>query len=283
MIESHSLAPGESKLFVECDHEEPQVFELAGGRAVLMTHSGPGRGRPNEDAAALISLGPETAILAVADGAGGMPAGGAASRLALEALLQTVEGAKPGDLRNAVLDGIEAANERILARGNGSATTLVVATIDKGHMRTYHAGDSTGLVTGQRGRLKHLTVAHSPTGYAYESGLFDELEAAEHPDRHLVNNMLGIPELRLEIASALPLAARDTVVLASDGLLDNLLLDEVIGLICAGPLPTSTGDLFRRCREHMIDGFGAPPPHPDDLVLLTFRPTPQSTRLTVVK
>lgn len=283
MIESHSLAPGESQLFVECDHELPQVFEVAGGRVVLMTHSGPGRDRPNEDAAALISLGPETAILAVADGAGGMPAGGAASRLALEALLKAVKGAEPEDLRAAVMDGIEAANKRILSRGTGSATTIVVTTIDKGHMRTYHAGDSTCLVTGQRGRLKHLTVAHSPTGYAYESGLFDELEAAEHPDRHLVNNMLGIPELRLEVGSALPLAPRDTVVMASDGLLDNLLLDEVIGLICAGPLPVATADLFRRCREHMIDGFGAPPPHPDDLVLLTFRPTAQSTRLTLVK
>lgn len=282
MIESHSLAPGESKLFVECDHEAPQVFELAGGRAVLMTHSSPGRGRPNEDAAALISLGPQTAILAVADGAGGMPAGGAASRLALEALIETVSGTKPEELRIAVMDGIEAANEQILSRGNGSATTLVVSAIDKGQLRTYHAGDSTALVTGQRGRLKHLTVAHSPTGYAYESGLFDELEAAEHPDRHLVNNMLGIPELRLEVGSALPLAPRDTVLMASDGLLDNLLLDEVIGLICTGPLPSATEGLFRRCREHMIDGFGAPPPHPDDLVLLTFRPTPQSTRLTVV-
>jgi len=38
MIKSHSLASGESQLFVECDHEVPQVFELAGGRAVLILH-----------------------------------------------------------------------------------------------------------------------------------------------------------------------------------------------------------------------------------------------------
>ena len=282
MIESRVLTPGQVEMAIECEDEEPRIFEIAGGRAALITHSGPGRGRPNEDAGVLISLGPETAVIAVADGAGGMPAGGAASRLALEALVSSLTGADPNRLRIAILDGIEAANGKIMARSNGSATTLLVAEIHKGHVRTYHAGDSAALVAGQRGRLKLLTVSHSPTGYAYESGLFDELEAAEHPDRHLVNNMLGIPELRVEIGSPLLLAPRDTLLLASDGLFDNLLLEEVIGLVCTGPLHEATADLYRRCRDHMEDGIGAPPAHPDDLVLIAFRPAAQSTRLTIL-
>ena len=58
------------------------------------------------------------------------------------------------------------------------------------------------------------TVAHSPVGYAEEAGLLDREEAIHHAHRHLVSNMLGMPEMHIEVGPPLTLDARDTIVLA---------------------------------------------------------------------
>lgn len=276
MSAARPLQEGEADLAADLDLTEPRLFELPGGQAALITHGAPLPERVNEDAAAVVAIADGISVFAVADGAGGMPAGGTASRLALEVLLERVKRANPDELRSAILDGIEAANREVLALRNGSATTLVIATVEKGLIRTYHAGDSVALLAGQRGKLKHLTVSHSPTGYAYESGLLDELQAADHPERHLVNNLIGTSDFRIEIGPEIPLAPRDTLLLSSDGLLDNLLLEEVLGIACTGPIPASTLELFQRCRAHMGQPEGSPTPHPDDLSLILFRPTPHS-------
>ena len=67
-------------------------------------------------------------------------------------------------LRTAILNGIEAANDAVLALGNGSATTLTVVTIEGKIARSYQIGDSEAIVVGQRGRIRAQTMAHSPTG-----------------------------------------------------------------------------------------------------------------------
>ena len=280
MSEVLSLKDGEAQLAADVDLSAPRLFEFAGGQIALITHGAPIPERTNEDAAAVVAVGATSAVFAVADGAGGMPAGGTASRLALEVLLDALKRANPDELRSAILDGIEAANREVLALRNGSATTLVVASIENGIVRTYHAGDSVAVLAGQRGKLKHLTVSHSPTGYAYESGLLDELEAADHPERHLVNNLIGTADLRIEMGPEIPLSPRDTLLLSSDGLLDNLLLEEVLGIACTGPLGPSALDLFQRCRTHMSAPEGSPAPHPDDLSLILFRPTIHSARVS---
>ena len=49
-------------------------------------------------------------------------------------------------------------------------------------------------------------------------------------------NVIGSSDMRVEVGPALQLAARDTVLLASDGLFDNLYIDEIVDTIRRGPL-----------------------------------------------
>ncbi len=86
-------------------------------------------------------------------------------------------------------------------------------------LRCYHVGDSELLAVGQRGRIKQRVVPHSPTGFAVEAGLLDEDEAVRHDQRHVLFNVIGSLDMRVEVGPALELAARDTVLLASDGLI----------------------------------------------------------------
>ena len=132
-------------------------------------------------------------------------------------------------LRTAILNGIEAANEAVMALGNGSATTLTVVTIEGLIVRSYQIGDSEALVVGQRGAIKLQTTAHSPTGFAVEAGFLDQREALHHEERHLVSNFLGSPDMRIDVGAGVELQSRDTVMIASDGLMDNVHLDEIMG------------------------------------------------------
>ncbi len=252
--------------------EAPERLGIAGGEAILFTRASPDRDA-NEDAAGLFPLGPG-GVLAVADGVGGLPAGESASRTVLECLWDALLAADPSaeSLRGSILDGIEAGNQALLANGSGAATTLAVAELRGRELRTYHVGDASILLVGQRGRIKCQTVAHSPVGYAQEAGLLDEEEALDHDQRHLISNAVGTPDMRIEVGSPITMAPRDTLLLATDGLFDNLLLYEIVEAIRRGPLDRATHTLQTTCRRRMR-GEEPGPSKPDDATLVLFRAT----------
>ena len=181
---------------------------LTDGAAAVFSTRSPLKTTPNEDAVAVIPCGEGAAVLFVADGVGGGPAGEQPSTHAVEVLRRTLAGSvRDGDLlRTAIINGIEAANDKIQELGLGAATTLAAVEIQDNQVRPYHVGDSMILVVGQRGKIKLQTISHSPVGYAVESGLLDESEAMHHEDRHLVSNLLGTPEMRIELGPTIPLA-----------------------------------------------------------------------------
>jgi serine/threonine protein phosphatase PrpC len=185
------------------------------------------------------------------------------------------------ELRTAILNGIEAANRRVGDLGVGAATTLSVVEIRAGRVRPYHVGDSRILIVGQRGRIKHQSISHSPVGYAIEAGLIDERDAMHHEDRHLVSNTIGSPDMRTEVGPEIEMARYDTLLIASDGLFDNLHIDEIIGHIRFGAFPRAADGLLEHSRERMQSprptgdsearaGAHAPS-KPDDLTFIVFR------------
>ena len=93
-----------------------------------------------------------------------------------------------------------------------------------------------------------------------------------HEDRHLVSNVLGASDMRIEIGSWMALARRDTVVLASDGVLDNMHVDEIVDTVRAGPLVSVVDRLASTCRRRMLQPVEGQPSKPDDLTFLVFRP-----------
>jgi serine/threonine protein phosphatase PrpC len=265
------LAGMKPQLYLEMDMQAPEILPLAGGEACVFTQRRPGRESANEDAAAIIPCNMDSGVIAVADGLGGLPAGNLAAGLALQHLSEHVDGQHGDAQREAVLDGLELANEAILASGQGSATTIAVVGIDGTTVRAYHAGDAMILITGQRGRIKYQSMAHSPTGYAEASGMLDEESAMFHNERHLVSNMVGMAGMRIEMSPPVELAPRDTVVVASDGLFDNLYIGEIVDLVRIGPLEVAAGRLLDRCRERMAGSDSNHPRKPDDVAFILYR------------
>ena len=247
-------------------------YQLAGGTAAVYTCRSPGKMTPNEDVSAFVPRSPDQGVLIVADGLGGHANGGQASRLAVEQVVKSLENLDPQveELRPAILDGIESANTAVCALGNGSASTLAIAEIRSGVVRTYHVGDSAILLTGSRGRIKLQTIAHSPIGYAVESGMIDEADAIYHEDRHMISNVIGTNNMRIEIGSPIRMAPRDRLVLASDGLLDNLFPHEIVEMVRIGPVSRAVVRLAGEALSRMVTESANVPSKPDDLTIIGF-------------
>ncbi len=262
--------------FSQADFEQPLSASFLGGKATFFTARAPDKTTPNEDCLALIPFDADSGVLIVADGLGGLPAGSTASQLAVDTMAQVLDEAASADipLRDAILNGIEQANQAILAQGSGMATTLAVVEIQGHTVRHYHVGDAMIMVTGQRGKVKAYTVSHSPVGYAVEAGMLDEDEAVHHEERHIVSNVVGATDMHMSIGTTLQLATRDTLLLASDGLFDNLYREEIVELIRKGPQSKAASQLVVRCHERMQFPQAGLPSHADDLSFILFRLNP---------
>ena len=254
---------------------EPDQLELSvgGGTMVAFTCRAPDKESDNEDSVAAIPYGPDAVVLVVADGAGGLPAGRRASQTAVRSLEASLNVAMSETmlLRTAILNGIDAANAAVLELGNGSATTLTVVTIEGQIARSYQIGDSEAIVIGQRGRIRAQTMAHSPTGFAVEAGMLDQRAALHHKERHLVSNFIGTADMRIDMGAGIKLNPRDTVLLASDGLTDNVHAHEITELVRKGPMTDAVNSMIALARRRMTVETIHQPSKPDDLSVILFR------------
>jgi serine/threonine protein phosphatase PrpC len=209
----------------------------------------------------------------VADGVGGLANGDLASRLAMQLLNNSLADRKHKHipLRERILSGLEEADAKISKKCAGGATTFVAAQLKEDTVRSYHAGDSAMLIIGRGGDLKYQTISHSPVGYAVESGLLSENEAFSHHDRHLVSNLVGTQDLRVEIGPEIRLTERDIVVLGSDGLFDNLTINEISRITRSGPIPAASNQLAKTVVKRMKQS-GVFPSKPDDVTFIMYRP-----------
>lgn len=263
----------QTSLYLSQDMIAPEVTQGLGGSVVVFSNRCPEKITGNEDAAAAILCQEKSGVLIVADGMGGGASGELASRIAVEAMQEEVRRHPPDQtvLRSAILNGIEGANQQILDLGIGAATTLAAVEIQDGTIRPYHIGDSAILVVGQRGKIKLLTIAHSPVGQAVEAGVLDNEEAMHHEDRHLVSNVLGTADMRIEIGPPIRLSPFDTLMLASDGLFDNLSIDEIVQYVRRGPLLEGIASIAQAVSARMKEKRGDAPSKPDDLTVIAFR------------
>lgn len=258
---------------VFCDDLVRADIELARADVCVRLKRSPTKPTPNEDAAAVLPFDADTLVLAVADGVGGSPGGREAAQLAmrsLETAAMTREG-RAGPIRSEIIDAVESVNALLIEQRRGSGTTIAVVEIVDSQLRSYHVGDSEVLVVGQRGKIRQRIVPHSPTGFAVEAGLLDEDAAIHHESRHILLNVVGTPSMRIEVGVPLVLQARDTVLIASDGLFDNLFIDEVVEVIRCGPLAEAADRLVALADIRMAQTSGDGPSKPDDLAIVLYR------------
>jgi serine/threonine protein phosphatase PrpC len=246
---------------------------VAGGSFVAYTGPSPDKETGNEDTVAVIPYGSDSVVLVVADGAGGLPAGQRASETAVKTLNESLQSSIADStlLRTAILNGIDLANQSILGLGNGSATTMTVVAIEGITARSYQIGDSEAMIVGQRGVIRDHTMSHSPTGFLVEAGFLDEREALHHEERHLVSNFIGTSDMHIDIGAEIKLKPRDTILVASDGLTDNIHIEEIARMMRKGPLEKAVDSISNLATRRMTVESSTQPSKPDDLSIILFR------------
>lgn len=263
------------RFFLNADMDHIETLAAGPGVATVYSQRCPHKTTSNEDAAGVVFVDKKRAVLIVADGLGGFREGDRASRLAVQQVGRAIAetSSNGGSLRVGIVNGFERANEAIQGLGTGAATTLAVVELDNSIARPYHVGDSLILLIGGHGKIKYQSLAHSPVGYLVESGHLSEAEAMHHEERHLVSNIVGEASMRIEIGPSLQLAPRDTLLVASDGLADNLHLDEIVEQIKCRPIHQAIQGLVENATDRMVSPSEEMPSKPDDLTTILYRPT----------
>jgi serine/threonine protein phosphatase PrpC len=118
-------------------------------------------------------------------------------------------------------------------------------------------------------------------GYAVEAGFLDQDEAMHHEERHLISNMIGSPEMHMTVGPPLTLADRDTLLVATDGLVDNLHVHEIVERVRKGRLRTVAERLDRDSRDRMNAPQEGIPSKPDDLTFIVYRPRSKTGKAPV--
>lgn len=251
---------------------EPVWLPWLDGELVYYTAPSPRKRKPNQDALGAVALSPTEGLLAVADGVGGLPCGGEAAAAVVNCLVDAGKAARKRQGETDIVRSLQKVNRALLAQGDHRATTIAVVHICGGRITPHHVGDSSVMVTGQRGRVKLMTVAHSPTGIALALGLMNERSAMFHPQRHMVNEVVGQDDMRVETGKPVSLTSRDTLLVATDGLWDNLFVDEIKAVVCSGPLLKGATELVDQVHRRMGQKRAREPGKPDDLTFFLYRP-----------
>ncbi len=170
-------------------------------------------------------------VFIVADGMGGHNAGGYASVLAVETVVEEI-GASFEKSPVKILDhAIKRANTVLRKRAgehfslSGMGTTLVAATCIGRYLEVANVGDSRLYVVNDE--ITQITVDHSLVEEMVRMGGINREEARNHPDKNIITRAVGAKDdVEVDFFN-LELQTGDMVLLCSDGL-TNMVDDEMI-------------------------------------------------------
>ena len=171
----------------------------------------------------------EEPLFAVADGMGGAAGGEEASSTAVAALKATFEAHPSAD---GLADGVRNANRAVWEKAlehpelRGMGTTMAAVALvdgaDEGEvLAVANVGDSRVYLL-RDGRLDQITDDHSVPEELVRAGRITPEEAAQHPQRNMLTRVLGNePEVEVDCFAIIPYSG-DRLVLASDGLFNEV-------------------------------------------------------------
>ncbi len=172
-------------------------------------------------------------LVAVADGIGGAPGGGQASRMAVEVLREVIH---HGEQAEMLAEIVQQANLTIhqeashRAELGGMGTTLTAAVLWRSRLVLAHVGDSRAYCITPQGAFR-LTDDHSVAGEMERVGSISADEALRHPQRHVLTRAVG-PFATVRVDSkAMAWSSSDRLLLCTDGLY-NALSEEQLFRMC---------------------------------------------------
>ena len=194
-----------------------------------------GRVRTNNEDNLLVA--DDQDLYAVADGMGGHAGGEVASLAAVEALRSAYNDAHTAD---ALADAVRHANRVVWERAGedatlrGMGTTLTaIALVDEGDdevLAVVNVGDSRAYLI-RDGELDQLTDDHSLAEEFVRRGEITREEASTHPQKHILTRALGIDaDVEVDCFRVVPYRG-DRILLASDGLFDELSDDKIASVL----------------------------------------------------
>ncbi len=239
------------------------ALELAPPGTESRARLGPdGNGEPRLEAVR-VPLGSRGALLLVADGMGGAAGGQVASRLATDAVAESMErgggrGEESGDLEaftTRLRDAVVEAHARVQAYASdrpwlqGMGTTITAAGVLDGSIVLAQVGDSRAYLL-RGGRLVQVTRDQTWAQDMVDSGAMTPEEARASPRRNLLLQALGATSNLSVPISRHPLRPGDILLLCSDGLSAALEDDRIESvLLGAKTLREACETLIREANE----------------------------------
>ena len=214
--------------------EAPKALNFLNG--VLYVYTNPsGWDKPMEDA--VITVAKDDTLIAafVCDGMGGHAGADKAVKAVYESV-KTVFSKKTAsnNLRENMMDAIELADSNVKELKIGAGSTIAAFEIGESYARSYHAGDSICYFIGPRGKIKYMSMEHSPRGHALESGLVHEKNVDKHIEDNIVSNGLGFDPMTLEVSQKLELSNQDLLFLSSDNIAKLFSSEQIVEFITSG-------------------------------------------------
>jgi len=184
-------------------------------------------------------------LFAVADGMGGQPGGGLASRLACDGLAgyyqRPLSGRPQWDahsLKRHLEEIVFRIDRQIRIQGHGDpaltdmGTTLSCMVLTSQHAVVAHVGDSR-IYRLRRGHLTCLTTDHTFVQDMINEGEVDPAYARVHPLRHLLTRVVGTEEALQWVDTRIDaLRGNDCFLLCSDGLTNVLTSGQIARALC---------------------------------------------------
>ncbi len=207
----------------------------------------------NEDC--YLSL-PERGLWAVADGMGGHEAGEVASAIVRDTLAEV----NPSE--RTLADVIQASHQAVLnaveqgVGAPGMGSTVVALKSDNLGYEVAWVGDSRAYLwtpDDEGGYLQQLTTDHSYVQRLLASGAINAEEVDSHPDKNVITQCLGSPELAQVAVDSVTGKWHNTqwILLCSDGLTDEVSDEDIAHILCEAEAPNDGVDrLIRRALEN---------------------------------
>ena len=223
-FDTKSLIIGQS--FTESNAQEGSyLIQLPEGLFAFTSFRGIGYKKWNEDRIVIL---PQIPLFCVIDGLGGPGDGERAAEIFTQEL---------AEIQNPDLEILSNAQKKTSVRiksechASDCGVCYALFWIEETFLKVCYIGDVKFVLLNQEYQIKWESRDHSVINDLTEQGIISKEEALAHSQRHIVTKALtGDETPQLEIQK-IPFVSGDRVIIASDGLWDNFMIDEVIGML----------------------------------------------------